>query len=922
MTVRSFHSSTLPLGLLLGCALLPKIELLTPSVGLAQVETAVQEHGPQNRSLPAVRIQRSIEIDGRMDEPDWDRAPVAGDFVQIEPQEGELAQDQTEVRVLYDDENLYIGARMYDREPESIGNELTRRDEGGRAYGYVQVQLDPNLDRTTGYTFRLTAGGVHVDRYNYGDTNQDASWQAVWESAVQTDDEGWTAEIRIPFSQIRYSSSPEPQTWGLQVGRRNLSTNERSDWAFTPRSVHGGVSRWGALEGLELPERARSREVVPYVTGALERADADPANPLSDGSRDRAAIGLDFRQGLGSTFMLDAAVNPDFGQVEVDPAVVNLGAFETFFPEQRPFFTRDDRVFDFSLSGRREELFYSRRIGAEPGGNTPSGADFTDAPTETSILGAAKVTGRTAGGLTIGALGAVTDREHGRAYFADEDRVESFNAEPRTRYGVLRAEQDFRGAETRVGAIGTAVDRRLPGDGSLDHQPRRAFTGGVDLLHTWSDREWGLEGHLAGTHLEGDPVAMERVQRSPNHYFQRPDQGYMELDPHRTSLSGTEWRLSLERLSGARWVGQIWTGRRTPGFEVNDLGFSTDTEQLRAGGRLQYRALQPGDLFRSYRITLFTNQQWRNEVTDDVFSRGAWSHAHSGGFVNLNADFTFLNYWELGLTASYSPSVQSHTMTRGGPLMVDPGSRSMGIEASTDPRSTYNYQASAEYSQGQEGGYEVEVSAGVEARPANGLRIGLEPSYERGRDPAQYVATLSDGDFEPTYGDRYLFGEIQREELSIESRLSLVLSPEFTLEFFAQPFISAGDYLSFSQLAEAGTFQMDEFSEGEPVQPGWDVQCQGGRVCRTDGKVHVAPEGAAGQVHTLNDPTFNVRSLRGNAVLRWEFRPGSRLYVVWQQERSLDATHGTMDLGRDIRALADGPSEHVLQVKVDYWLDF
>ncbi len=874
----------------------------------------------RERTVRAVRATGTIQIDGRLDEPDWDAAEVTSGFIQREPLEGEPAMEGTEVRVLYDDDNVYIGARMYD-DPARIARQLTRRGVTGRAAGYFEFSFDSNFDRTTGYTFRVTAAGVQRDEYNFDDTSSDGSWDGVWESSVSVDEEGWVGEIRMPLSQLRYEPSDEPQVWGVNFARRRIAENERSEWAFVPRGVHGTVSRWGRLEGLHLQERRRYAEIVPYLLGGAEVAPSVPGDPFFDGSEFQGRTGADVRYGLGSTFVLDMALNPDFGQVQVDPRVINLSAFETFFPERRPFFTRDDALFNFDLAGRQDNLFYSRRIGRSPQGRTPSGAEFSSVPDETTILGAGKVTGRTAGGLSVGGLLALTGRERGRAYFSDEEDVERFAVEPRTVYGTARVQQDMRAGQSRVGAILAGVNRQLPSDGSLDFLPRRAFTGGVDFEHTWADREWALSGFLAGSHVSGDDEAILRLQRSPNHYFQRPDQDYLTVDSTATSLSGHQWRLNFDRRSGRHWTGGIWVGQRAPGFEVNDIGFSTDTELLDTGLRVTYQQPDPGDVFQSYRFSFFTFHDWRHEVTDDAFSASAWGDAYKGGTAQGSANFTFRNWWGMSFDGGYSPEAHSDVLTRGGPLMVDPGSWEVGGGFNTDRRDQITWGLSLEYQKGSRGGREVEAGFSLDARPTDRLAISLEPSYERSTDPAQYVTQEADASFGPTFGGRYFFGDLRREQLSMDTSVDFIVSPSLSVQVFAQPLIAAGEFLGFKQLAAPRSFDFIEFEEGQSVSVDGEPGCQGGEYCRADGRIHFDYTGDGRADLSVREQNFNIRSLRGTAALRWEYRPGSRVYLVWQQRRQNRELSGEFDLSRDARGLFDADGEHVFMLKVDYWLD-
>lgn len=884
----------------------------------------------RERTLSAVLVDGEITVDGSLDEEAWARAIPASGFVQEEPFDGRAAVEETEVRVLYDEANIYIGAKLYESDPSRIARELTRRNDTGRAAGYLEFSFDTNLDRTTGYTFRVTAAGVQWDQYNYVDTSSDRSWAAVWDAAVRITNEGWVVEARIPLSQLRYVPSEVPQAWGISLARRRIADNERSSWAWVPRGFSGTVSRWGRLEGLVLPARSTNLEVLPYVMAGAGRAAGVDGDPFFRSTETTSGTGADMRMGLGSRFVLDAAVNPDFGQVEVDPQVINLSAFETFFPEQRPFFSRDDSLFDFGLAGRRNNLFYSRRIGRGPQGRAPVGAEFVDQPNQTRILGAAKVTGRTDGGLSLGALAAVTPEERGKAWIGESQEVVAYLAEPRTRYGTLRAQQELRGAQSRVGAIVTATDRGLPADGSMDFLAERALTAGVDFEHTWADRTWGLDGYWAASRVRGSADAISRLQRSSNHYFQRPDQDYLVLDPSATSLSGQEWRLQFQKLSGEHWTGSLWAGRRLPGFDVNDLGFSNTTERLNAGGRITYREREPGTHFQGYRFQLFGYRDWRNSVLKDRFSMSAWDEARKDGLVALSADFTLRNWWRVAMEVEHEPEVLSDVLARGGPLMVDPGSRSVSASWNTDRRNAVTWGASMEVERGSRGGKSASVGLDLDFRPAGGVSVSLGPEYSRERNPVQYVATLQDAGFEATYGSRYIFAEIEREEVSLDTRLDVVFSPTLSLRLFAQPLLSAGDFTRYRQLAQPSTFDFLEFPEGRPdgrdsmVGDGSPdgLRCVGGPLCRRDGQVYLDFSGDGVPDAAFADQSFTVRSLRGSAVVRWEYRPGSRIYLAWQQSRQDRIPFGTLEMDRDVRGVFSAPGEHFFMVKLDYWLDF
>jgi hypothetical protein len=875
----------------------------------------------RTRTVFAERLQGSLTIDGNPDEQAWLFADPATGFTQNEPVERQPAGENMEVRLLYDDDNLYIAAWLHDRDPSRISRLLTRRDDTPRGVDYFEISLDTNLDRLTGYTFRLTAAGVQRDRYLFNDTNADDSWNAIWHSAVQIHDWGWSLEIRLPLSQLRIEQDG-PQVWGVDFARRRVADNERSHWAWTPSVVFGAVSRLGQLHGLDLPARKRRLEVQPYVMSSAEIAPAIPGDPFFDGQAYKVATGVDIRYGLGSTFIADIALNPDFGQAEVDPQVVNLGAFEIFFPERRAFFTRDDRIFDFNLSGNQNRLFHSRRIGRTPQGRPPPGSAFVDIPGQSDILGAAKITGRTMGGLSIGTLAAVTEQEVGRAWFTESESERRFIAEPRTSYGIVRVQQDLEEGASRVGGILTVVDRDLPTDGSMDFISSRAISGGMDFDYTWADRQWALSGHLAGSRVEGSTQAMTRIQRSATHFQQRPDQNYMHLDLDATSLTGHAWEMQLSRRSARFFSGNVTVGQRSPGFEVADLGFMNINERVFVSGNLQYREPIPGDLFQNYQISVNAEYNWRNSALYNPGSLDAWRDAVKMHRYNFFTNFTFLNWWSLNIGGNYRAEVSSDTLTRGGPLMIDPGFRNLFVNVSTDRRQRYSVGAFANYGNGLRGGMGYSTGFELEARPTDSLTSRLGISYNRTRDIRQYVTQQSDPTFQPTFGGRYYFAEIEREELTFDIRVNWIFSPTLSLELFMQPLISAGDFNNYKQLAQPNSFEFIRYHEGQTVQDAQGIQCLGGTLCRDGGMLYLDHNGNGRPDTSFRDQNFNLRSLRGNAVLRWEYSPGSRLFVVWQQNRQSRLTEGTLDLGRDARAMLDAPGEHMFMIKIDRWLDF
>jgi len=860
----------------------------------------------------------AIDIDGVLNDAEWADARVFSGFTQGKPVEGVPVEHDTEVRFLIGDEAIWVAARMYDPEPEKIVQRLARRDSHG-SWDLFMFQLDPNLDGLTGYMFGVSAANVQSDIYLYNNTKMDGAWDAVWSSAVNVDAEGWTVEMRIPLSQIRYQASDENQTWGVNFYRSRVSSAEESYYSLVSRLEQGMVSQMGRVEGVRVTRPSRRLEALPYVVSNLHTGPSTAGDPFFDGSATNGRMGVDLSYGLGSAFTLDATINPDFGQVEADPAVINLTAFETFNEERRPFFVEDARVFDFGLGGGRDELFYSRRVGRQPHGGAPSQTDFADVPDNSTILGAVKLSGRTTSGLSVGALGAVVGQEYGQGQFAGSP-TDDFLVEPRAQFGVLSLAQDLNDGQTQFAAIGTTMRRNLPADGSFDWLPSSAFSGGARFEHQWADRTWALSGLLGLSHTRGSGDAITRIQMASNHYYQRPDATRFGLDPDATSMTGASWRLSLDKRGGAHWTGSLWAAEVTNGFEINDLGFSTTAERLDGGVRFGYREIQPGSVFRNYNVNVFTFHNWSHEALDDVWSASSWGNARTRGSYSLMSNGQLLNYWNVRMNASYSPQSMSRSATRGGPMMKSPASTSFSLNMSSDRRNALSFGSEIEVRDDREGsGGEFEIKGDVRVQPSDNVSLSFSPSWSSSTTDAQYVTSTSTWAWDPTYDRAYLFAELDRTSFSMVTRLDWTFTPNLSLQLFAQPLLSSGDYLQYKQLAAAETYDFFAWTQGSGQVTADAIRCTT-NICNIDGTQHVDFDGDGDAEYSFSDRDFNIRSLIGNAVLRWEYRPGSTIFFVWQRQQSDRALVGNFDFGRDAGALFDAPADNRFIVKVNWWL--
>jgi hypothetical protein len=836
-------------------------------------------------------------IDGYLDDKAWEIVDWAGDFVQRQPADGEPPSKQTEFKVVYNDEAVFFAFRAYD-DPKLVTRMLARRD--WFPGDWIEVNIDSYFDHSTAFSFTLSVSGTRGDEFISNDGNNwDGNWDPVWQGATKIDSEGWTAEMKIPLSQLRFNGK-ENQTWGLQVQRRIFREEERSTWQSIPKDVTGWVSRFGHLRGINGIQPGRHIELLLYGLAKDENFEKVPGDPFMDGGSGSITGGLDGKIGVTNNLTLDFTINPDFGQVEADPSEVNLTAFETYFSERRPFFVEGNNILRFRLcpaitggSFTTDELFYSRRIGRSPTHQPdPADGEFVDQPQNTSILGAFKLTGKTARGLSIGVMESITGKEKAEIDNNGQRRFET--VEPLTNYFVGRIQQDYRNGDTQIGTIATAVNRNIE-DSQLDFMCRQAYTGGVDFLHYFHNRDYRIEANLLASHLRGSETAIYEAQVSSARYFQRPDNDYVSLDPARTSLSGHSGSARLRRTSNNKFVFETGAAWRSPGFEINDLGYMRNADQINQFTWAAYNFRNPFSIFNNLAIN--TNQ-WLN-----------WDFG--GNFLyamyNVNSNTTFRNNYSLGGGITRGGDVVSNTELRGGPSSKWPGFTEYNIWLNTDSRKRLYGSAGAYTHQGDED-YEDYRNYWFDLafRPNAAMRIMLSPSYTSNRPLMQYIGTDSfDGE------GRYLFGSLDQETFNIVFRLDYCLCPSLTVQYYGSPFISSGSYSQFKRITDprANEFS-DRYSTFTDDQITYD----------RENAVYLVDENLDGTVdYSFANPDFNVRDFNSNLVVRWEYMPGSLLYLVWSQARSDYVPIGGLDLKRDMRGLFDVHPHDVFLIKLVKW---
>ena len=862
------------------------------------------------RAVVAVRTNGAIKIDGRLTEPVWQRKGETG-FVQRKPDENVPSSQKTELLVAYDQNALYVALKMFDTRPDSIIGRLARRDQDSQS-DQIIIGIDAAHDKRTGYYFGVNPAGAILDGMVSNDTQTDDSWDGVWDVAVRMEPWGWTAEFKIPFSQLRFPKR-DKYVWGIEVYRFLLRRNEESYLVYYPRTDFMRVSRWIDLQGIEGIKPPSRIELLPYAVATGKFIQQPPVDNFNSGRTDPFKmkrdfpwnVGADAKVGLSGDVTLDLSLNPDFGQVEVDPAVVNLTAYEVYYQEKRPFFIEGSNILSFGRGGAASlqdfywsdpNFFYSRRIGRSPQGYVTH-EGFQDIPDRTAILGAAKLSGKITNSWSFAALTAVTNREYGEVDSAGVRFKEE--VEPMTFYGVVRTQKEFNDARQAIGVIGTFVDRNMATDQLKGLLNERAASVGLD---GWSfldkNKVWVLTGWAGASYVSGSKDRMFDLQRSPQHYFQRPDASYLGVDPNATSLTGWASRIWLDKVTG-NWVFNAAIGAINPNFETNDAGFLTRADYLNGHVYVGYQWFQPDKIFRT------------KTVTGTVVQQYDFGGNKIGESFQLSLDGQFLNYWEAAVTFAQNDETYDDQRTRGGPLMRQLSSNGMGLNIWSDFRKPLYWTFTATATKGRSGAWMFNPDLSLRWNATRAVNGTISLDFLRSHSEAQYVTTVADPMATPTFGSRYVFSTLDQNQLSASFRLNWTFTPQLTLQLYLQPLLSTGLYRGFKDLAKPGTFTFNKYGEG-PAQ-----------IALAGDEYSVDPDGSAGSAvpFTFWNPDFNYKSVRANVVFRWEYLPGSTMYFVWTHEKADYESRGDFLFGRDVDRLLRVAPDNVYSIKISYWLN-
>jgi len=867
---------------------------------------AAAQSPPEPKRIEAVRTLDPVSIDALLSEPVW-RRPGNSGFTQRDPNEGHPPSQKTEVWIAYDDEALFVAAQLHDSIPDSIVTRIGRRDTELNSDWFF-VGIDSYHDKRTGFYFGVTPSQSIADGVLFNDEEDDGSWDGVWEVAATVDAKGWAVEMRIPYSQLRFPKLEE-YVWGINFLRIIERHKEEDYFVMVPKKESGAVSRYAHLTGICGISPPARLEILPYVASAGKFLNHQRGDPFNDGSILDQQIGADMKIGLGSNLTLNATLNPDFGQVEVDPAVVNLTQFETFFEDKRPFFVEGSHFFNFGRGGANNfwgfnwssaNFFYSRRIGRRPQGG-PQHSGFVDLPDRTTIGGAAKLTGRISGSWTLGALQSFTVREYAdvdSAGFRYSDVVEPFSS-----YSVVRVLREFNEGKQAIGLMGTAALHDLNQPYLTDQYNRRSFSIGIDgWTNIDEDRMWVATGWVAGTRIEGSPSRIHDLQRLPARYYQRPDADHLALRPNATSLNGYGGRIAVNKQKG-NWQFNSAFGILSPGFDSNDLGFLFQTDVINAHVVAGYQWFDPDGTLRRKRCNVAT---FRN------YDFGG-NKIGEGYFLFYNAEL--MSYWGIEGNLNFSPAVLDTRITRGGPAMKTTNQYGASFYAYSDSREPAVLDLSVFGGRSESGGYAFQVSPGVDWKPSSRVKIRFSPNILHDVTIAYWVHSTEDSTAARTDGTRYVFGKLDQKEVSATIRIDWTFTPRLSFQLFLQPLFSVGSYSEFKEFAQPGTYTFTLYGQGG------STIAEQRDAAATIVSYAVDPDAnGPAPSFTIRNPDFNFKSLRGNAIVRWEYLPGSTLFLVWTQSRLNFTDPGSFRFGRDFSSLLSTDADNVFLLKLTYWI--
>jgi hypothetical protein len=849
----------------------------------------------QNTYYTTKRIEiKPPEIDGRLNDTVWTKVEWGNNFTQRQPHDGKPPTFQTEFKIVYDNNNIYVGIRAFDDDPTSIIKRLTRRDESDG--DFVEITFDSYSDKLTGFQFTVNAAGVKSDAILTNDNSGDLTWDPIWYVKTAIDSLGWTAEMKIPLNQLRFSAKPE-QIWGLQVLRLLYDKQEVSLWKYIPKEASGWVSMFGELKGIKDLVPKKEIEIIPYTVVKVDRFKKEEGNPFADGKDTKLSAGMDGKIGITNDFTLNYTINPDFGQVEADPSEVNLSVFESYFQEKRPFFIEGKNIFDFKPTNgdgpnSSDNLFYSRRIGRNPHYSPDLNEnEYAKIPDQTNILGAFKLSGKTRNGLSAGLLETFTQKEVAKI---DRENVRSKETvEPFTNYTAGSLQKDFNKGNTVIGAMLTATNRSIT-DTILNFLPTKAYTGGINFIQNWDNKAYTFRFNGLFSLVEGPEKAMLDLQESPTHYFQRPDRDNVHIDSSLRKLVGHGGTLEFAKNGKGHLRYIAWLTWRSPGLELNDMGYMRESDIVQQVFWAGYNIWEPFSIFRSMS---FNFNQWSG------YDFGG-ENIYKGGNTNININFK--NFWYFGTGFNRDGQSLSVGDLWGGPALLYPGGWNWWSSVNTDYRKKLQLYANYScYWGDKQSQSSSNYSGGFTYKPTNALSISVSPFYSEGKTKTQHVDNVEAGN-----DTRYIMASMLSKSFGASVRINLSLSPEISVQYYGQPFIFSGKYTEFKNITSARAIaEKDRFHLYTPAELSYNA----------DDNVYSVDENSDGiSEFSFDNPNFNFFQFRSNLVMRWEYLPGSSIYLVWSQGRTGDDQTGNFHFSRNMDDLFAVHPQNIFLVKVSF----
>lgn len=829
------------------------------------------------RKYTATKIDNfSHTVDGRHDEPEWESVGEWSEaFVQSRPVERAVSKYETRMKIFYDDKNIYVGIRCYDDEIDKLHHQIGNRDDW--TGDYVTVSFDSYHDYRSASQFMLNAGGTRTDMSMTDQQEMNFSWNAVWagKSHIYREEGYWFAEYAIPFTQLRYRTVGNDGVWGLHVQRMVSRNDEMLEWSMVPQNNNGVVYSYGEMYGMDDAPRTRNIEFTPYLSGQHVREPRIEGSPYQTGSDWRANVGLDAKMRVGD-YTMNMTFNPDFGQVEQDPSVMNLTTTETFYEEKRPFFLEGSDVFSFGIN--TDNMFYSRRIGAMPSysPSVDNVTSFVETPKNVPIIGALKLIGTNKNNVSIGIMESVTARSSAHTTIGgNEQRIVT---EPLTNYTVARVQKSWEG-KTLLGGMLTSVNRSLGEDHLEQSLVANAFTGAVDFSHYFKDRLYYITAKAMFSTMNGTEAAIERKQRNSVHYYQRESAAdFLGVDPTRTSLSGAAGFLEVGRKGFSKLQVFDQLSYYSAGFDLNDVGYLARADLIQNTFDISYNQNTPWAIWRNTAIKFTMLNQWDTDGNTQLHSfRFRW-------------DATLKNRWGWWVTQTFRTNRREDRLLRGGPDMRMPAAYWNSFGFFTDMAKKWYVTIDYISNKNMDGSkFEYNIKPSLYARIGNHLLLELAAELYNDRNNLQYAGTIAP---DKEGGKKeYVLGRMFQRTYGVTMRAQVNITPDVSVQFYGAPFTSNARYSDFQ--AAANTLSETKSERLRPL--------------------------TASEQARMYNPDFSFNEFRSNFVARWEYRPGSTLYFVWEHSRSSSQNSYRAGWDNNLGEMFRTPATNIFMVKLNYY---